>query len=160
MARTRGPSCRGKGRGGCTAGSVTVPRRSSRIAKTVSGDQTAHVHHGEAHEASSSPPRCSHTNSPSSQGSPQHSSSADRGQESLNLSHSESAASPLPCSSPKSPVPPRQFEPFLPKRPPMSRPPFLLPTPVSSPLVSAQIFSRVSLFLSILLSTLLILSLY
>ena len=113
MARTRGPSRRGKGCSGCTAGSVTAPRRSSRLTKTVSGDQTAHVHHGEAHEASSSPPRSSHTSPRSSQGSPQHSSSVNRDLDSPNLSQSQSAASPLPSSPPKSPVPPRQSEPFL-----------------------------------------------
>ena len=72
-----------------------------------------------------------HSQSPSCQGSPQ----------------SQSAASPLPCSSPKSLLPaPCQSESSLPRKPPMpSRPPFLLPTPLANSLVPIPVFSRVSL---------------
>ena len=129
MARTRGPNARGKSRGGGTAASVAVPRRSARIAGTAGSNQTVSTHEDDG-ASSRAPPRPAHSRSPSCQGSPQ----------------SQSAASPLPCSSPKSLLPaPRQSESSLPRKPPVpSRPPFLLPTPLANSLVPIPVFSRVS----------------
>ena len=143
--KPRGSSARGKGRGGGTAASVAVPRRSARIAGTAGGNQAVSTHEEDG-ASSRSPPRPAHSRSPSCQGSPQ----------------SQSAASPLPCSSPKSLLPaPRQSESSLPLKPPMpSRPPFLLPTPLANSLVPIPVFSRVSLLFSLILSVFLFLSLH
>ena len=145
MARTRGPNARGKSCGGGTAASVAVPRRSARIAGTAGGNQTVSTHEDDG-ASSRSPPRPAHSRSPSCQGSPQ----------------SQSAASPLPCSSPKSLLPaPRQSESSLPWKPPVpSRPPFLLPTPLANSLIPIPVFSRVSLLFSLILSVFLFLSLH
>ena len=99
-------------RGGGTAASVAVPRRSARIAGTAGGNQAVSTHEDDG-ASSRSPPRPAHSRSPSCQGSPQ----------------SQSAASPLPCSSPKSLLPPRQSESSLPWKPPMlNRPASLSPS--------------------------------
>ena len=133
-------------RGGGTAASVAVPRKSARVAGTAGGNQAVSTHEDDG-ASSRSPPRPAHSpRSPSCQGSPQ----------------SQSVASPLPCSSPKSLLPPRQSESSLPRKQPMpSRPPFLLPTPLSAnSLVPTPVFSCVSLLFSLILSVFLILSLH
>ena len=84
MARTRGSNARGKSRGGGTAASVAVPRRSARIAGTAGGNQAVSTNEEDG-ASPRSPPRPANSRSLSCQGSPQ----------------SQSAASPLPCSSPK-----------------------------------------------------------
>ena len=115
-------------RGGGTAASVAVPRRSARIAGTAGGNQAVSTHEDDG-ASSRSPPRPAHSRSPSCQGSPQ----------------SQSAASPLPCSSPKSLLPaPRQSESSLPRKPPV-------PTPSFS---SSYSFSQLSRSYSSLLSRL------
>ena len=74
----------GKVVGGGTAASVAVPRRSARIAGTAGGNQAVSTNEEDG-ASPRSPPRPANSRSLSCQGSPQ----------------SQSAASPLPCSSPK-----------------------------------------------------------
>ena len=146
MARTRG----GKSRGGGTAALVAVPRRSARLA---GGNQDVHgrVSTREDRASSRSPvPSFAHSRSPSCQGSPQ----------------SQHSTPPLACpsKSPQHVSSPCQSESnSLPRKPHIRRPPFLLPTPpapLSNPLTSTRAFSHASLFLSLLLSIILILSLH
>ena len=61
-----GSSARGKSRGGGTAASVAVPRRSAWIAGTASGNQAVSTHEEDG-ASSRSPHRPAHSRSPSCQ---------------------------------------------------------------------------------------------
>ena len=150
MARTRGG--KSTSRGGGTAASVTAPRRSARLA---GGNQDVHgrlsTHEDGASSRSSARPSFAHSRSPSCQGSPQSQLSTPP----LGSCPSKSPPHVSPCQSVSNPLPRKQH---------MRRPPFLLPTPpapLSNPFIStrAAVFFHASLFLSLLLSIILILSL-
>ena len=151
MARTRSAGGGGRrSRGGGTAALVAVPRRSARLA---GGNKEVHGTHEESASSRSPAPSLARSRSPSCQGSPQ----SQRSTTSLSCP-SKSLQRVSPCLSESN---------SLSRKPHMRRPPFLLPTPtplapLSNPLTStrAAVFSHASLFLSLLLSIILILSLH
>ena len=122
-----------------TAALVPVPRRSARLADAArnrKSPQPSPQLAGDSPSRASTPP-----STPNQCQSPEQSSS-----------HS--------LSSPSKPGPSRTTS-SLPRRKPASRPPFLLPTPLSNPLlpISHAALYRVSILLSLLLSVFLTLSL-
>ena len=152
MARTRhrGGTAGGVSRGGGTAALVPVPRRSSRLAD-AGGNRKDHVVKKNGGSKRSPQPAGDSPSQASAQSSP-----------SLNQCQSPQQSSSHSLSSPPKPSPryslPSQTTSSLPQKP-AYRPPFLLPTPLSNPLLPISAFSRISLFLSLLLSMFLTLSL-